>query len=189
MTIHFGLKLISGPDNIHPFPKDNDASWLAGDILMLSSGITKPMSGTPGTSESDLDSDLFGVAVTTEAASAAAETAGNHAPVHVFTPEQVWSIKVEDATRAYDYSLGTSYEIGYYGTSSASAYDVGYVSGATAKTAAGSEEFYYLVSSSLGAGKGAVVVAKPSRGLGDDLKYGGRVHVRFTPAACKGISG
>jgi len=184
---HWGLRLISGPDNIRGLPKAADSGiWTAGDILTLdATGKVDP--AVAATTDADVEDALLGVGLTTEAADANAETNYVFVDVSVFTTEQVWSIKVEDGKRAYnDYEIGVAYELGYYGT--ATSYDVGYISGETARTVT-ADEFYYLSVTEATDLSGAVVVATPGRGAGVDVQYGGRVHIRFTPHACMQITG
>ena len=103
-------------------------------------------------------------------------------PIHVISPTQVWSIKVEDGKRANDYVEGVGYKLGYVGT--AVDYDIGYASGGTARTVS-ADEFYYLDNANEATeGHGAIVQKMPFRGQTGDADYGGRVHVRFGPLAC-----
>ena len=189
-SIHFGLKLVSGPDNIRAFQKDATSTslWKKGDILTLDSdGYVTPKTAA-GTTVADIETAILGVAVTTEAYDANAETNNVHVPVHVIMPEQVWSIKVEDGYRANDYEVGTGSKLGYYGTTTTD-YDIGYASGETARTVT-TDDFYFLeVAADATASSGATVVALPNRNIGDDLDYGGRVHIRFNPLACMLITG
>jgi len=190
MSIHFGLKLINGPDNIRSFQKDSESTslWTKGDLLTLDSdGYVTPRTAA-GTTVADLETAFLGVAMTTEAYDTNAETNNTYVPVMVITPEQVWSIKVEDGYRANDYEVGTGSKIGYYGTTT-TAYDIGYASGETARTVT-TDDFYFLEAAADATdAKGATVVALPNRNIGDDLDYGGRVHVRFNPLACMLITG
>jgi len=187
-SIHWGLELVSGPDNIRALPKTATTGiWTKGDLLTLTSGKLMPRTAA-GTSVTELENAFAGVALSSEATDANAETNNTHAPLSIITPEQVWSIKVADGSRAYDYEIGLGYEIGYYGTST-TAYDIRYASGETAITVT-ADDFYYLTTTEpASAILGVVVVAKPNRNIGADLDYGGRVHIRFNPAACMAISG
>lgn len=188
MAIHFGLELVNGKDNIRDLPKAADSGiWTAGDLLTLDgSGKVDPRTAAAG--DSSTLEDLFAaVALTTEVTDADAETNNVHVPVMVITPEQIWSIKVEDLKRASDYLIGAGYYIGYIGT--AVDYDIDYPSGGTSRTVS-VDETYYLVNTAAGtAAHGAIVVAHPNRGAGADLNYGGRVHVRFGVLACQQIEG
>lgn len=188
-STHFGLKLISGPDNIRELPKAATSGiWTKGDLLTLdATGKVDPRTAA-GTTDANLENAFLGVALTTEATDADAETNNTHVPVHVITTEQVWSIKVEDGKRASDYVIGVGYDVGYYGTST-TAYDIGYASGETAVTTT-ADDFYYLDNTEVSAAElGATVVAMPNRGVGTDLDYGGRVHIRFNSSACMLITG
>jgi len=193
MSVHFKVKLVSGPDNIRLFPKAADSGiWTKGDILTLdSSGYVDPRSAA-NSNATGIETAMLGVGLTTEATDANAATNNVHVPVSVFSPDQVWSIKVADAQIATDYKIGIAYELGYYGT--AFDYDIDYPSGGTARTVSG-DEFYYLTTTEVGAvsvdavALGAVIHAHPAKGVGRDVSYGGRVHVKFTPSACMQITG
>jgi len=185
---HFKLELVSGPDNIRGLPKAATSGiWTAGDILTLdATGKVDPRTAA-ATSVANLEDAFLGVGMTTEALDASAETNYTFVDVSVFTTEQVWSIKIADATRAYnDYEIGVAYKIGYMADSTA--YDIGYISGETAVTVT-ADECYYLTTTEATDLSGAVVVATPGRGQGRDVQYGGRVHIRFTPHACMQITG
>jgi len=188
MSVHFKLELVSGPDNIRSLPKANDSGiWTAGDLLTLdATGKVDPRTAA-ATSVADLENAFLGVGLTTEVTDADCETTYIHVPVSVITPDQVWSIKVADGTTAADnYEIGVAYKIGYMADSTA--YDIDYASGGTARTVT-VDECYYLTTTEATDLSGAVVVATPARGAGRDASYGGRVHIRFTPAACMQIHG
>jgi len=185
MSVHFGLKLISGPDNIRLFQLDASyGAWTAGDIVQLdSNGHVKYRTASTVDVDGTLEDAFGGVALTTQATDANAETNYTHVPIMVITPEQVWSIKVEDGMRANDYKEGLGYKIGYVGT--AVDYDIDYASGGTSRTVS-ADEFYYLDNANEATeGHGCVVQAMPFKGQTGDADYGGRVHVRFGPLACQ----
>ena len=181
---HWGLKLINGPDLIRAFQVDATYGvWQAGDILTLDASGHLMYVKIVGTSAQDIESAIAGVALTDMTLDANAETNFVYKHIHVISPAQVWSIKVEDGYRANDYVEGVGYELGYYGTST-TAYDIGYASGETARTVT-ADDFYYLDNTEhASAGYGGVVVAMPERGQVGDADYGGRVHIRFGPLAC-----
>jgi len=184
---HFKLEFVSGPDHIRALPKAATSGlWTFGDILTLDgTGKVDPRTAA-ATSVSNLEDAFLGVGLTTEALDANAETNNVHVPVHVFTTEQVWSIKVADGQIATDYKIGIAYKIGYMADSTA--YDIDYPSGGTARTVT-ADECYYLTTTAATDLSGACVVAHPARGVGRDVSYGGRVHIRFTPHACMQITG
>jgi len=184
---HLKLEFVNGKDNIRGLPKAATSGiWTAGDILTLdATGKVDPRTAA-ATSVANLEDAFLGVALSTEVTDANAETNNVHVPVSVFTTEQIWSIKVADLKTTADYEIGIAYKIGYYADSTT--YDIGYASGETAKTIT-VDECYYLTTTAATDLSGAVVVAHPNRGIGDDLDYGCRVHIRFTPHACMQITG
>ena len=188
MSEHFKLELVSREDHIKALPKAADSGiWTFGDLLTLDgSGKVDPRTAAAGDS-STLENAFLGVALTTEAADANAETNNVHVPVSIILPDQIWSMKVEDAYRATDYVIGAGYKIGYIGT--AIDYDIDYASGGTARTISVDESYYLTNTAATTAILGAIVVAAPARGVGRDASYGGRVYIRFNPAACMEISG
>ena len=188
MSVHFKLELVSGPDNIKAFPKAATSGlWTFGDIVALdSTGKVDPRTAA-ASDATEIEDAMLGVGLTTETLDASAETNNVHVPVSVFTPEQIWSIHVADGQLPTAYVLGLGYEIGYIGT--AVDYDIAYVSGGTARTISVDESSYLTTTECATAILGVVVVAHPNRGVGRDAQYGGRVHIRFNPAACQVISG
>ncbi len=185
---HFKLELVSKFDAIRALPKAATSGlWTWGDIVTLD-GTGKVDPRTAADSDAvDLENAFLGVALTTEALDANAETNNVHVPVSVFLPEQIWSIHVADGQLATDYVIGAGYELGYIGT--AIDYDIAYVSGGTARTISVDESYYLTTTAAGTAGQGGIVVAHPARGVGRDAQYGGRVHIRFGPLACMQITG
>ncbi len=187
MSEHFKLELVSREDHIKALPKTaTNGLWTAGDLLTLSSGLVMPRQ-TAGSDSAALEDGFLGVALTTEVADANAETNNVHVPVSIILPDQIWSMKVADLKRATDYTIGAGYKIGYIGD--AIDYDIDYASGGTARTVSVDESYYLVNTAASSAILGAIVVAAPARGVGRDASYGGRVYIRFNPAACMEISG
>jgi len=96
------FKLVSGKANIQNVPEAATQSFLAGDLVFMSSDAVTICTGT-----SQGASGIFGVA-----AANASGTTGANCPVYVVTPEQQWRAfpaTTKKPTTAFD--IGVDYKL------------------------------------------------------------------------------
>lgn len=102
MAIH-RFRLVSGCDNVIGVPEANSQSFLAGDLVFLSSGQVKICTGTAQGA-----AGVYGVAQK----AGANDTANAYTPVLMVTPEQLWKTFVATgSTVAAAVSPGVDYKL------------------------------------------------------------------------------